>query len=423
MNLVGRALRISVMVDSFPVLSESFVTNEVRELRRLGHHVQVDAVARAPTPNWEAAGDVPVRFLTDERLPAKLVDLAWLVTRHPLRVMRDVLERRRWRREEEVAPLRALAGRARRVARERIDHLHVHFANRSALEAMRIAGLLDVPYSVTAHAFDVFASPANLRVKLERSAFSTSVCAYTVEHLRGLVAPQRAKRIHVVTMGIDVETFRRSSPYPGGRTVLAVGRLIEKKGVGVLIEAAPSLIDEGGVEAILIAGEGPLRNSLEARVAELGVGHTVTLLGARAPNEIRELLECADVVVMPSVIASDGDRDSMPVAVLEALAMEVPVVASDLVGLPEHVHRPWGRLVPPGDPAALAGAVREVLALEPAEREAMGRAARQWAAERCDGRREAERLVALISGTVACRPGNGAIPPSEHGGARTEAAL
>jgi len=164
--------------------------------------------------------------VVDERRSAKLIDLAWLAGPHPLRVLRDLVERRRWRREEEVAPLRALAGRARR--RERIDHLHVHFANRSALEAMRIGRLLDVSYSVTAHAFDVFLSPANLRIKLERSAFSTSVCAYTVEHLRALVAPHMAERIHVMTMArcaARSRPGRRSSASGRGSGSLELGSL------------------------------------------------------------------------------------------------------------------------------------------------------------------------------------------------------
>jgi len=249
------------MVDSFPVLSESFVTNEIRELRRLGHHVQVEAIGPTPTPHWAAADDVATRFVADETRRAKLADLLWLVTRHPLRALGDLLERRRWRREEEVAGLRALAGRARRAAAGRIEHLHVHFASRSALEAMRIGRLLDIPYSVTAHAVDVFASPRNLRLKLERSAFSTSVCLYTVEHLRGIVAPEHAHRIHLVTMGIDPDTFQRTKPYPGGRTALAVGRLVEKKGLHVLLEATPRLKERKAVEVILVAGEGPLRQS------------------------------------------------------------------------------------------------------------------------------------------------------------------
>jgi glycosyltransferase involved in cell wall biosynthesis len=389
-------LRIAVMVDRFPVLSETFVTSEVRELRRLGHDVRVEAIAPAPTPNWDAAAGVPLEFMADEPLLPKLVDTIWLVARHPLRSLRDLMERRSWRGEERVDPLRALARRARRAHRAGTEHLHVHFATRSAQHAMRIARLLGITYSVTVHAFDVFATPANVRVKLERSAFSTSVCEYTLGELRPLVGPEHRERLELVTMGIDVDGFRRGTPYPGGRTVLAIGRLVEKKGLGVLVEAAALLRDRGAVDRVMVVGEGPLRPQLEARIAALGLEGTVELLGARDPAEVRELIEAADVLAVPSVVAGDGDRDSMPVAVFEALAMELPVVASDLAGLPEHVRPEWGSLVPPGDAGALADALGELLALAPEERVAMGQAARRWAEERCNGRIEAARLARLI---------------------------
>jgi glycosyltransferase involved in cell wall biosynthesis len=116
---------------------------------------------------------------------------------------------------------------------------------------------------------------------------------------------------------------------------------------------------------------------------------------------VREVLERADLLVMPCVVARDGDRDSMPVAVKEAMAMEVPVVASDEVGLPELVRPPWGRLAQPGDAAALADAIREVLSLPAPERAAMGRAGRSWVLEHCDVDRETRSLARLIESSRA----------------------
>jgi len=145
-------------------------------------------------------------------------------------------------------------------------------------------------------------------------------------------------------------------------------------------------------------GDGPLRTELERLSSERGLDGVVALLGARDPVEVRDLLEEADLLAMPSVIASDGDRDSMPVVVKEALAMEVPVVASDEVGLPELVNEEWGRLVPPGDPVALAGAIEEVLSLPLEERIRMGRTGREWVLAACSLERETARLAALIAG-------------------------
>ena len=118
----------------------------------------------------------------------------------------------------------------------------------------------------------------------------------------------------------------------------------------------------------------------------------VDLPGAQPPDQVRAALECADLLAMPCVIAADGDRDSMPVVVKEALAMEIPVVATDEVGLPEVVRPEWGRLVPPHDPAALAAAIAELLALDPAERAPDGTAGREFVRRECDVERETARL-------------------------------
>jgi glycosyltransferase involved in cell wall biosynthesis len=251
-----------------------------------------------------------------------------------------------------------------------------------------------VPYSVTAHAYEIFMSPANLREKLERAAFATTGCEYNVRHLRA-VAPRA--RVHEVVMGVDGERFKRTTPYGAGDAgrephVVAVGRLVEKKGFRDLVEAAASLPEV----RFSIVGAGPLGSELRALAAGR---RRVEFLGPRSPDEVRELLESADLLAMPCVVAADGDRDSMPVVVKEALAMEVPVVATDEVGLPELVRPEWGRLVPPARPDELAAAIAELLALPDEQRAAMGRAGRAHVLVAASVRRETEKLADLIAAT------------------------
>jgi glycosyltransferase involved in cell wall biosynthesis len=355
--------------------------------------VRVEAGAEAERRNPAAEG-IDVSHLSHDGPRRQLLDLAWLIARHPLRVLTDLGARRRWRREEPVRPLRALACAARRVARHGDQHLHAHFAAGAALDALRISLLLGIPYSVTAHAYDIYLSPANLREKLERAAFATSGCEYTVRDLRA-IAP--AAHIHEIVMGVDGRSFERVRPYPGGRTVVAVGRLVEKKGFVHLIEAAALLRGSAPLETVTIVGDGPLREELAIRVRELGLDDTIELAGVATPVEVRELLQDADLLVMPCVIAGNGDRDSMPVVVKEAMAMEVPVVASDEVGLPELVRPAFGRLVPPGDPVALAGAIEELLALPAKRRAEMGAAGRAFVLEHCDVMHETQRLADLMA--------------------------
>jgi glycosyltransferase involved in cell wall biosynthesis len=372
-------MRLAVFVDVFPELSETFILNEVKALASEGVEVRIEAGRASERPNPEAGDAPPVVYWGEG------ASLVWLWTRHPLRVLRDLAGRLRWRREEAVRPLRRLAPVARRVAAGD-DHIHAHFAGGAALDALRVSALTGVPYSVTTHAYDIFLAPRNLDEKLERARFHVAVCEYNAEYLRHRV-PRAAGRMHKIVMGVDPERFKRTGPYPGGRRVIAVGRLIEKKGFAYLVEAARSLPDV----QVQIVGDGPLRASLEADAPP-----NVELLGARSPAEVRSLLEDADLLALPCVVAEDGDRDSMPVVVKEALAMAIPVVGSDEVGMPEMVREEWGRLVPARDSEALADSISELLSLSAQERAAMGKRGREFVSKNFSIRDEALKLIGLI---------------------------
>jgi colanic acid/amylovoran biosynthesis glycosyltransferase len=379
-------MRIVFVLDQWPELSETFVVNELQALRRFGHSVRVQAARHAPNASPEAPADVDVELLEDDD-PRARRDLVWLATRRPAACLGDLARRRRWRREEWVRPLRVLAGPARRVLERGDEHLHAHFAAGAALDALRLARLTGRPYTVTAHAYDIFAKPRNLREKLERAAFVFTGCDYNVARLREL-AP--AARVHEIVMGVDAGAVRRTRPLPGGRRVLAVGRLVEKKGFEVLVDAAARL----GDVRVQVIGDGPLRHGLQERIARTGA--PVELLGARPPAAVLDAMQDADVLAMPCVVAHDGDRDSMPVVVKEAMALELLVVASDEVGLPECVKAPWGFLAPPGDAAALAGQLRAALALGSGERAAAGAAGRAWVVAHADVDAETAAMAAFI---------------------------
>jgi colanic acid/amylovoran biosynthesis glycosyltransferase len=384
---------VEIRCEQFPVLSETFVVNEARALAHLGHPVAIRALGR-PDPD-RAAPDVPglpVTYAEDETTMQRLRAVLRLGLRHPVGVARDLGARRRWRREEPVAPLRALAPAALRTGDR---HVHVHFAKASALDALRTRRILGTRFSLTAHAYDIYAEPANLAEKLRGAAFVTTGCEYTARDLRAL---HPEGRVEVLVMGVDTGEFRRSTPHPDRRVVLAVGRLVEKKGFADLVRAVAEPSVRALVEEVRIVGEGPLRSELQGEVDRLGLGRTVRLVGGRTPAEVRSELERAAVLAMPSVIAADGDRDSMPVVVKEALAMEVPVVASDAVGLPEIVRREFGRLVAPGDPGSLGGGLKEVLALSAGERAAMGRAGRAHVTAHADLLTETRRLSRWLDG-------------------------
>lgn len=393
--------RIAVLVDHFPELSETFVAAEVHALISRGARVRVEAAGRAPHPDPAAARGLDVRYGADETLRDRLVALAWLLRRAPLGCLRDLADRRRWRREEWPRPLRAIAPAARRIDRAGDEHLHAHFGAGAALDALRIGRLLGLSYSVTFHGYDIFLTPRNLPEKLRRAAFATSGSEFTVNHLR---SRHPGARVHKVIMGIDPERWRRTAPPATTGKILAVGRLVEKKGFAHLLRAAAQLRDAPGFGGIDLVGDGPLRDGLHALHTELALGSSVRFLGAQPSERVRALLEEAAIVAIPCVVAADGDTDSMPVIAKEALAMEVPVVASDIAGLPEVVREPWGRTATAGDADALASALRDVLELAPLERAAMGAAGREFVTHECSVEGEAARLLALVDTAITFPP-------------------
>jgi glycosyltransferase involved in cell wall biosynthesis len=374
------------------VLSETFVVNEAAALARAGHRVSVEARQRPQNQAEAPPVDVPHYYAYEERRGERLRALAWLATRHPVRTAADVVSRLARGKSDRGTKTRVLAVRARRLSRLGPVHVHTHFAATIADDAYRVARLLSVPSSVTAHAWDIYTTPERLRERLVRSDFVTSGCEYTVADLKRVVGPAHEEKVFKQIMGIDTESFRRTGPLPGTRHVIGVGRLVEKKGFIHLVRAAAELPEV----TISIVGEGPERQTLESEIDRHDLAGRVRLLGAADPDQVRALLERADVLCMPCVVAGDGDRDSMPVVVKEAMAMELMVVASDEVGLPEIVRPPWGRLVPPGEHAPLATAVAEALALDPSARAAAGKAGREFVVEHANIERETGKLSEWI---------------------------
>ncbi len=377
------ATPVTILVDSYPRLSESFVRNEAAMLVRLGHPIRVEAIRHGEP----LTSTVPVAWRADDTKARRRTECLRLIARHPWRCLRDLCARRRWRREEKPATLRELAPITRRVERFGAAHLHAHFAAGAALDAQRIAALLGLRHSVTAHAYEIFRSPANLREKLERATFVTTGCEYNRRHLCQL-APRA--RVELIVMGVDGGAFRRSRPHPGGRTAIAVGRLVEKKGFERLLRAVALLADV----RVWIVGDGELRTALGQLAEELLVTDRVKFLGAR--EDVGVLMEQADVLAMPFTIARDGDRESMPVVLKEALAMELPVIATDVAGVGEAVHPPWGVLVTGGDTVAFASALRAMLDQSPQRRAQLGRMGREWVLEHASVERETARLSRLI---------------------------
>jgi glycosyltransferase involved in cell wall biosynthesis/GT2 family glycosyltransferase len=388
---------IVVYTDYFPVLTEQFVTRELAALAAAGRRARVEAVARPERPLEGGARGIDAHWLEDEGTFDRFGALVALVSRHPVRVLADLRFRRRFPPGERM-PLRALAPAVRRLGNGGEPHIHVHFAAMAAVNALRVARFTGATVSITPHAHEIYARghSRGLAAKLTAADLVATVCEYNVAPLRDLVPAEQRERVVSIPLGIDVAAHSRSRPRPEGRTVVAVGRLVEQKGFRHLIAAAAELEARRPLDRVVIAGGGPLRAELADLAARRGLAARVELTGPLDPQATRGLLESADAFAMPSVIAADGNRDAIPVVVLEALALGVPVAATEVAGLPEVVRPPWGRVVEPGDVAALAGAIDELLALGPEARAEAGAAGRAFVAEHHEAARQARRLLERI---------------------------
>jgi colanic acid/amylovoran biosynthesis glycosyltransferase len=372
--------RLAYVAGTYPELEETFVTGELRELVRLGERPLVFAVIRGGGPL--AGAPAAHSYVVELPKARQLMALAALLARRPRRTVRALVSPRRrfGGRPRDMAALAPMA-----LALRGARHIHAHFCGQPTDIAARLSELSGVPFSFTAHAHDLFVEWERMEAKLRATRFAVTVCEYNRRYVRERIP---WAELEVVVCGVDVERFRRASPYVPDGPVVAVGRLVEQKGFEHLVRAAALV--RGRIPEIVVAGRGPLLAELERLAADLDV--PVRFLGDVPHDGVRELHESASMAVMPCVVGSDGNRDSMPVAVKEAMAMELPVVVSREVGLPELVDESRGLLVAPGDPEALAAALADLYGRPVVEREALGRAGRRFVEARCNLATETARL-------------------------------
>lgn len=293
--------------------------------------------------------------------------------------------RRAWRICADMKNLKAkkrflAAGVVAKFLKEKgVEHLHAHFANDPATVARFVHALTGIPYSFTAHAKDIFLSPQTvLRDKIHTAKFVVTCTKYNRRYLQNL--SRNGTPIHTVYHGLDDGIFSNSNvrrakerlPAAGigaPPLILSVGRLVEKKGFDVLLEACQILRKERLLFRCEIIGEGPMAERLSRLLLEFDLKEQVQILKFIPQEKLVKKYPQAKVFALPCQITRNGDRDGIPNVLLEAMAMGLPVVATDVSGISEVVV-PFknGILVPPQNPQALAAAMKEVLTNQQAYR-------------------------------------------------------
>ena len=409
----------------FPKLSETFVLYEMLELERIGVRVEVFPLVREREVTMQPGAEEFVARAHDVRLASRPVLAAqwyWL-RRRPRRYLatwgRAILGNARSPkflvRSLAVVPLGAAF--ARRIEALDIDHVHAHWATHPALAAWVIGRLTGRTYSFTAHAHDIYVERPMLDEKLRGAAFAVTISDYNLRLLTGWYG-RLADRVEVIHCGVDAAVFRprpASAAAAGGAPadepydILSIATLQPQKGHAVLVAAARRLVERGVAIRVRMVGEGEERPALEAAIAAAGLTDRVLLLGRQPRDRIAELLGEVDVVVQPSIVLPNGKTEGIPVALMEALASGVPVVATAVSGVPELVEDGvTGRLVPPGDADTLADALVD-LQRDPALAARLAEAGRARVLAsfdlRTNTRHLAERFVAVA------RAGGRAVDP------------
>jgi glycosyltransferase involved in cell wall biosynthesis len=379
---------IAVILKGYPRLSETFIAQELRELERLGAELRLVSL-RHPTDRTchpvhrEIAA--PVRYLPE------------YLHREPRRVLRGLAAARRyqgferaraaWFRDLRRDPTRNRVrrfGQACVLAAELesdVAHLYAHFLHTPASVARYAALMLDLPWSCSAHAKDIWTTPDwELSEKLAELKWAVTCSAAGRDRLRAL-APT-PDRVGLVYHGLDLDRFppqrgarplRDGSAAPDPVVILSVGRAVEKKGYDDLLDALARL-DPTLSWRLRHIGGGSLCRRLQARASRLGIAERTDWLGARPQESVLHEMRHADMFVLASKIAADGDRDGLPNVLMEAQSQGLAVLATEVSAIPELVvDRRTGLLVPPGDPDAMTRALAQLIR-DPALRRHLGRA-------------------------------------------------
>jgi colanic acid/amylovoran biosynthesis glycosyltransferase len=395
-------VKLGYIINTYPRVSHSFIRREVLALERLGWDVHRFAMRSAKAELVDPA-DIAEDARTEHLLktgawPLAKVALGW-ITRRPARGFAGLWLA--WRcgarandRLRHLIYLAEAAVIAQRCYDLRIPHLHAHFGTNSTTVAMLAHAVGGPSYSFTTHGPEEFDAPVALSLgeKVQRAAFAVAISSYGRSQLCRWVSLADWDRIHVVHCGIEPWRFADPAPLPpGGPHLVAIGRLAEQKGFALLIAAMAEAIRTLPDLHLTLVGDGPLHAMLVAQTARLGLQKHITFAGWQDESGVRHALAAGTALILPSF------AEGLPVVVMEAMAAGRPIIATSIAGVPELVTPETGWLVPAGDAAALADAIRSLATTPPETLARMGLAARTRVLARHDINTEAEKLTTLFA--------------------------
>jgi colanic acid/amylovoran biosynthesis glycosyltransferase len=397
-------MRIAYLVNRYPAVSHTFIRREILALERAGVSVvrlalrgwdeaqrgETDLLELARTRYVLRAGAISLlcSFLAllshRPRAILKALRLVWLVGRRadrPLSIhlvyLIEACQILRW------------------LEAEGVTHVHAHFGTNAAEVAMLVRELGGPPFSFTVHGPEEFDKPALIALseKIRRSSSVVAVSSFGRSQLMRQVPREHWPKIHVVHCGLETEfhSIAVAPPSSAPPRLVCVGRLCEQKGQLLLIEAAHRLCKEGRHFELVLAGDGEMRAELEALIDTCGLKQKVRITGWISSEEVRGEILASRALVLPSF------AEGLPVVIMEAMALCRPVISTYVAGIPELIQPgEHGWLVPAGDVAALAEAMRASLDAEPDRISEMGAMARRRVLARHDIDTEVAKLIHMF---------------------------
>lgn len=361
-------MNITYIVGSFPRLSETFVLSQITGLIDMGHEVNI--IAARPSGEEIVHDDVKEYGLLEKTTYVKGSSL-----KPGFEISTELLDTLLF-----------------------TDIIHAHFAAWPAEIGMALSRMTQIPFIFTAHAYDIFINPNIERLKSlsQNASRIITVTEFNKNYILEMIGNAYTDKIEIIRCGIDTEKFLPEKREGGDTvTILTAGRLVEKKGIRFAIEAFSQLSNKKHLE-LRIIGSGPMKEKLQSLAEELNLQNKIKLLGEQPQSVVVNEMKGADIFLLPCVTAENGDMEGLPVVLLEAQAMELPVVSSIHTGIPEGIiDEKTGFLIPEKDVSGIAEKL-EMLINNPSLRLEMGQRGRKHIEERFNAKNEIEKVEKLM---------------------------
>lgn len=403
--LSERLPKLAYLVNVYPAPSHSFIRREIRALEALGYSIERYSIRRTESPLRDPddqAEATRTEVLLDAGLLRLCLTLLLTAVRSPGRFLRALRMAWKlgWRSERGLLYHGIYLAEAcllrKRLAQQHVQHLHAHFGTNSATVALLCFLLGGPPYSFTVHGPEEFdkATILGLEDKIAHGSFVVAISSFGRSQLYRWSRFEHWPKIQVIHCGLDASYLeQRHDPVSDSNRFVCVGRLCEQKGQLLLVEAFARLVKTcpPRTPELVLVGDGPMRIQIEHRIRDLAMERHVRITGWASGDAVQQELGAARVMVLPSF------AEGLPVVLMEALAMERPVISTFIAGIPELVipgENGW--LVPAGDVEALVMAMRQALETPVDRLQEMGHAGRARVLERHSIQTEAAKLTGLF---------------------------